>query len=280
MNAPIPAIPEVGVVHGLSNGDYHRHPALSCSRLKDFLVCPANYYGLHRDPDRLPNKAETAGQRTGTLLHTLVLEPETFSRRYAVGPDVSRATKEWKAFSATVPPGVTEIKPDEVAEGMLQANSLRKHTEVRELLSNGKAEVSIFWIDEETGVRLRARPDWMHETQDGWIILDLKTGAAEPWAFGAQCGRLGYDVQDAMYSEGVERATGKPVIAFVFGVIETSAPYLSMCGMLTDASREAGRRRFRDGLKRFAECEAKNEWPGFEGVQLIKLPAWSLAQSE
>lgn len=276
MNAPEIFIPETGAVHGLSNAAYHARPELSKSQLADFLVVPACYYGLHLDPNRPPRADETSGQRVGTLLHTLALEPETFEERYAIGPDVSRATKEWKAFAATLRPGVTALKPEEHEEGRCQAASLRAHREIGELLSSGFAEASIFWTDEETGVRCRCRPDWLHETPEGWIVLDLKTGPAAPWAFGSQVARMTYEVQDAFYSAGIEAATGKPVIAFVFGVVETSSPYLSMCGMIDDEGRGSGRRKTRKALQDYARCVEKNEWPGYEGVQSISLPRYAL----
>lgn len=273
-------IPEVGLVRGLSNASYHGHPSLSKSQLADFLVCPANYYGLHLDPNRPPRDGETAGQRAGTLLHTLVLEPETFNERYAIGPDVNRNTKLWKEFAVARSARLTLLKPDEYAEGLMQAKSLRRHKEVAELLESGQAETSVFWTDHDTGLPLRCRPDWLHETPEGWIVLDLKTGPAAPWAFSSQCSRMTYQVQDAFYSDGIAQATGKPVIAFVFGVIETSQPFISMCGVLDDDSRTAARKTYREALARFAECKAKDEWPGFEGVQLLRLPAYALATNQ
>ena len=267
------------MVRDLSNAAYHAHPALSKSQLADFLDLPAMYYGKHVAPNR-PAREETAGQRTGTLLHTLVLEPDAFNERYRIGPDASRSTKEWKGFAQTVPRGVTILKPDEYEEGLAQAESLRAHSEVGELLSSGFAEASLFWRDEETGLDLRCRPDWLHETPEGWIVLDLKTGQPDPWEFARQCARMTYHVQDGFYSDGVERVTGKPVLAFVFGVVATEHPYLSSCVMLDDDSREAGRKAYRDGLKQFAECKAKNQWPGYSGIQLARLPGYALAQTE
>ena len=281
MNAPtLHAIPETGIVHGLSNAAYHAHPSLSKSQLADFLACPAKYYGLHVDPDRRHRAAETSGQRSGTLLHTLVLEPDTFNDRYAIGPNVSRNTKEWRAWESTLRPGVTALKADEFEEGRLQAESLRRHEEVAELLSSGIAEASIFWTDEETGIQCRCRPDWLHETPHGWIVLDLKTGPVQPWAFGSQIARMTYDVQEAFYTEGVEKATGNPVLAFLFGVVETTEPFISMCGVIDDVGRESGKIKTRDALRSFAKCRENNEWPGFSGVQVIRLPAWSLAEQE
>lgn len=266
----------MGLVRGLSNAAYHARPELSKSRLADFMVVPANYYGLYLDPNRPPSSAETSGQRAGTLLHTLALEPETFDERYAIGPSVNRNTKEWKSFEASLPQGVTALKSDEYNEGRMQAESLRRHSEIGELLSSGFAEASIFWVDAETGVRCRCRPDWLHETPEGWIVLDLKTGQPDPWDFARQCARLTYGLQQVMYSDGVEKATGKPVIAFIFGVVSTAPPFLSSCVMLDDESIASCRKQYRRLLDKYAECRSKNKWPGYEGVQFARLPTYAL----
>ena len=110
MNSPERINLKPRVVRGMSNAEYHAHPALSKSQLADFMVCPANYFGLHLAHDR-PVREETSGQRAGTLLHTLVLEPDTFAERYAIGPDVSRAAKEWKTFAAALQLHVPVIWP-------------------------------------------------------------------------------------------------------------------------------------------------------------------------
>lgn len=276
MNAPLPA--NQGLVTGMSNFDYHANPAISKSQLADLLEePPLNFWRRHIDPSR-PPREETAGQRAGTLLHTLVLEPETFAERYAVGPMVSRNTKEWRAFEAEHP-HLDLIKPDELQEGRRQAESLRTHPEVAQLLTSGIAEASIFWTDPVTGEQCRCRPDWMHETQDGWICLDLKTGPANPRLFASQIARMSYDVQDAMYSEGIQIATGKPVLAFVFGVVQTDAAVMSSCNMLHDEDRAAGAKKYRAALNLYAKCKAENDWPGYEGINLLHLPVWAMGNN-
>lgn len=267
------------ILYGLSNEDYHASEGESKSQLATMAVSPLNYFRMNRDPNR-PARAETTGQRAGTLLHTLVLEPDTFPERYAIGPDVSRATKAWKEWEAELSRGITPIKPDEYQEALAQAKSLREHGEFAQLLAHGKAEVSIYWTDEDTGLRCRCRPDWMHETPDGWILPDVKTGPAAPHYFKSQVARLTYHGQAAFYSAGVEAATGKPVLGFVFGVVETTYPYLSGCYLLDDDSLAAGQRWYRRQLDRVAECESKGEWPGYEGVQLLSLPAWAMEDGE
>ena len=87
----------------------------------------------------------------------------------------------------------------------------------------------MFCEDEETGLWLRVRPDWIHELPEGLIVLDVKTCDQRPHAFAAQCNKNTYHVQDAMYSDVIQKATGKPVLAFLFGGVDTNTPYLSAC---------------------------------------------------
>lgn len=282
MNAPLTqTIPETGLVYGLSNDLYHRQLARSKSQLSDFLVCPANYYGLHEAPNR-PIREETPSMRAGTLCHNLVLEPHTFNDCYAIGPAAARNTKEWKSWEACQTPGKVLIKPDEFQAAQAMANSLRSHTEIADLLASGQPEVSAFWRDEGTGLALRCRPDWIHETGEGWIILDVKTtsDSVNASGFSRTCAKYGYGLQNALYSEGLAKATGKPVVAFLFAVVSSSYPYLSSCCMLDDDSLAASDALYRKTIQDFAQCKARNDWPGYSGVQVIRLPAYALAPTQ
>jgi hypothetical protein len=49
-----------------------------------------------------------------------------------------------------------------------------------------------------------------------------------------------------------------------------------MCGLIDDQGRESGKRKTRKALNAFARCKANDEWPGYEGVQLLTLPNYAL----
>lgn len=268
-----------GLHHGLSIEQYHGGPGVSKSGLDDIARCPAAYFALHLDPER-PPREEKPGQLEGNLAHCAVLEPDQLLERYVVGPDVSRATKDWKLFVADNP-GRRAIKPDQYATAIAQARSVRRLPEVAELLSSGQAEVSAFWIDEDTGELCRVRPDWVHPVgSHGVILVDLKTYTdASAVEFKRQVARKRYHVQDAFYSEGYERASGREVLAFVFVAVETAWPFLASAVMLDAEGKETGRRLFQRDLATYSRCRAENAWPGFgNSIDTINLPRWALSE--
>lgn len=264
----------LGVIHGLSNESYHSSPGISKSGLDD-MDPPARYYALHLDPNR-PERAQTAAQRVGTLAHCAILEPEQFAKRYAVGPDCSRATKVWKEWEASLAPGVEAIKPDEAAVAWAQRESVLKLPGMAEILGAGKAEVSAFWEDSYTGVLCRCRPDFAA----GDTLIDLKTvGRGDSFGFQRQAPKLNYHVQDAFYTWGYSVASGQQAQDFWFLTVETEFPYLVSRHRLPVEAKSEGILQVRKKLDLYAECLRKNEWPGYPGeIQTVNWPAWALTE--
>ena len=263
----------LGIIHGLDIEAYHSGPGISKSGLDD-MDPPARYYALHLDPKR-PERPQTASQRVGQLAHCAILEPEEFGKRYAVGPDCSRANKAWKEWEASLPAGVEAIKPSEYDAAMWQRESVLKLPSMKEILSAGKAEVSAFWEDPYTGVLCRCRPDY---AADCGVLLDVKTvGNSSPEDFRLQAARMRYDVQDAFYSEGYGIASGSPVGRFFFLTVETIFPYLAAVHEFLPESKASGAEKARTALTTYAKCLAENTWPNYGSeIHQIQLPAWAL----
>lgn len=279
MNAPH-SISELwtGVQHGLSIDAYHGMEGASKTVLDSVAKSPAIAYARHLDPNR-PAAEQKSGQLEGELAHCAILEPDEFSKRYAVGPDVIRSTKVWKEFEAANA-GKKCIKPGEYEAAMRQGESVRRLPEIRDALAAGHPEVSAFWIDPETGVKCRCRPDWVHPCGDaGSILLDVKTYSdASPAEFRRQVARKRYHVQDAFYSDGFQRASGLEVLAFVFVAVETEWPYAANALMLDDLAKTTGRDLYRRDLDTYAECLRTGEWPGYSNqIEIISLPNWAIS---
>lgn len=72
-------MPKVGIFADISNADYHGGPGISKSGLDIIRRSPLHFKASRDAEKRVP----TAAQREGTIIHDLVLEPETFWDRYA-----------------------------------------------------------------------------------------------------------------------------------------------------------------------------------------------------
>ncbi|OFL37499.1 exonuclease VIII [Achromobacter xylosoxidans] len=280
MNAitePVALIDAPCTIDGQDIEAYHRGPGISKTGLDHVARSPALFYALHLDPGR-PAEKERAGQLEGQLAHCAILEPAEFDRRYAVGPDVSRATKAWKEWEASLPAGVIAIKPDQRETALRQAESVRRLPDVAEALAAGRPEVSAYWIDPDTGVLCRCRPDWVHPAgESGVVLLDVKTYSdASPAEFARQIARKRYHVQDAFYSEGFGRAAGVDVLGFVFVAVETEWPFAASAVMLDEPGRDVGRNQYRRDLDTYARCLAANDWPGYgAAIHQVSLPVWA-----
>jgi hypothetical protein len=189
---------------------YHAAPALSASGMKHLTVSPLRYWWLHLSPDR-PVIEETPAMRIGTALHYAVLEPSEFERLYVsdfTAPEGTLVVAEdlkgylngrgikpagttkagWiaqvQAHNPEMPiyevirqrfaeenKGKTILKAEEWQRVMGMTEALRNEPRIKDILSEGKAEVPLFTCDPETKVALKAKLDWVN----GTTILDLKT---------------------------------------------------------------------------------------------------------
>lgn len=188
-------------------------------------------------------------------------------------------------FSASVE-GKTILPKDQYEQLMSMRDAVYAHPAARGLLSlSGKAEQSVYWTDPETGVLCRCRPDfWAMQAK---IIVDLKTCLdASPEGFSKSLYNWRYHVQDVMYREGCEAATGEQQ-QFVFLAVEKDACVVNgqskgvAVYVLDDESRNAGLKEYRQSLGNYAACLQSGEWPGYmNDVQSISIPGWGIKKSE
>ncbi len=289
-----------GIYTGISNESYHAGAGVSKSGLDDIDKSPEIFHALHMHPDR-PQRKARAGQLEGNLAHCSILEPDQFSRRYAMTPaDAPRkpsirqreakkpsietldAIAWWDAWAEETA-GSEIITTGQYDVAMRQAEKVREDPDVLEVLSRGAAETSAYWIDDETGELCRCRPDWAHPVGDSSvIILDVKTySCASPDEFCRQAARKRYHVQDAFYSEGYSIAADVDVLEFIFLAVETDWPYASSLTRLDHPSKDLGRREYRRNLNTYHDCRTTGIWPGYvDGIKTISLPRWVFINEE
>lgn len=260
-----------GVYTGMPFDEYFAYKNLSKHNVDALSRSPQHYLASLEHP-----RKRTAAMAFGAAFHAAVLEPDEFDRWYYPDPGIDRRTKAGKAaYDSAAAEGQTLLKSDECDAIQAMLHAIRSHPFASILLSpeDGEAEVAIAWIDQETGVACRARPDFLNHAHS--LVIDLKTSTdASYGAFARACATYRYHCQAAMYLDGL--AAVKPQKAFVFVAVETEAPFGIGCYELGGDDVALGRTLYRKALRVYAECVATDTWPGYpEEVRVLELPAWA-----
>lgn len=256
-------ITEPGIYDGISNADYHAHPALGSTSLKTLATrTPAHYQW-----DKTHRK-NTDAFTIGTAAHSLILENDTSGIEVVAADNwLTKAAKEAKAEALAA--GKQPLLIKEMAQVVAMRDAVMTHPVARELFTGHRAEASVLW--EEDGQQLKCRPD-------AWLpgkLVDLKTTInADPREFGRTAYNYGYHQSNAHYIDGVKHVTGEE-LPFTFVLVEKQAPYLVSVVNLDSEAIQAGR-ALNDRAKRIhAECTATGNWPGYPTTEPISLPMWA-----
>jgi hypothetical protein len=284
----------MGLYRDMSFEDYLAVDAFSNSDMK--LLARSAWHWKNR----LPVK-QTRPMLRGSLAHCAQLEPHALEQRYVFVPadaprkpteaqwnakksneDSQRAKEWWSEFLNGV--GQREIvTAEEFAVTKMQLAALATDPTLRDLLATGYSECSLFWVDKETGVYCKARPDHVHpEDARSVTLVDLKSTADEsPRGFGIAAARLGYHRQAVHYSEGFAQATGLRVEAFVFAAVTSAPPVLAVPYRLTDEIEAQAKDERRELLNLYEYCRREDRWPAYgSGIQLLDLPAYAKRSAE
>ena len=276
----IPESLQLGLVRNLDAAEYHADDSLSNTMLSAMNKSPAHCYALHLAPYR-PKREPTDAMLAGTLAHVAVLEPDALRTRYVEKPPGMRfSTKEGMAWRDAQTAQI--VSRDDIEAAEAQRAAVRRVLALANLLKTGEAETSVFWIDPATGLRCRARPDWLHFAgPKRATVLDLKTiSDLTPESVQRAIATYGYHRQAAHYTKGLQ-TVGIAVEEFVFGFVSASYPFLAVAYVLDDETAQQGRDEVEELTERFAECKRSGNWPAFgDGYQLTGLPRWAKRTSE
>lgn len=228
---------------------------------------------------------ETTARRVGTLLHMAVLEQDLYAARVRVHPefgdlrktDNKAAKKEWLT---TLAPDHIVVKPDEDNLVQAMSRSILKHKIARALLTGGTAESTGYFVDPDTGLLCRIRPDFRN---DRGAIVDLKTTMdGNPITFPRTVTNNLYDVQGWLYTHGAGIIDKRPPPQFVIIAVEKFAPYAVSVHVLDPGMLN----RARDGIKNvrrgaltamreIAKAIPDQSFTGYgEQAHLCQSPAW------
>lgn len=252
----------------MTNEQYHKSDAVSKSHL-DVISKSGLHYKAHYI-DKVIERVQTPAFIEGSLVHSMVLEPENTVNEFVLTPDINKKTKagkkEFEAFEEEHK-GKQIVTSEMWMKALAMSQSVRVHSEAGRLLSDGVAESSHFWTDKKTGLECKARPDWLRN--DG-VIVDLKTTLdASPAGFAKSVANFRYHVQDYWYKKGVDADK------FVFVCVEKNPPYaVAVYELDPEAVKVGGLLAERD-FRQIAEGRENGIWCGFDGIKSLSLPNWA-----
>lgn len=279
--SPTTASNEVQTSRTMTSEDYHANrDAVSATTLKQFIACREAYYAMYEARTHQPEES-CDKYLFGAAIHTVALEgventiieiPED-----KLAKNGAKSGNGWKEFNQECRERrLTPLKTNEYATLKQIVKKLKEHPRSRELLYGDDAvvEQSIFWVDKETQLRCRCRPDVRRCLAYFRQGVDLK-GMADTSAegFANSIVKCGYDIQSCLYRWGMEAATGEQH-GFTFVVVGKEWPHLVCCYELSDEFEKLAERKTRLALERLAECRATGNWnsPGWDTIQAIEPP--------
>ena len=250
----------------MTEQEYNQHEGVRRSDLWKIRESPEKYLWAIEHPEE-----PTPALIFGAMVHKMLLEPLSFANEYAVAPNVDRRTKAgkeaWQAFTEQNS-GKVIISADDFDQADAMVNRVMSHPIAQKLLG-GRAELPLFWTDEDTTELCKVRLDMLKQTDDGEVfVVDYKTAAsAETNRFNSKLFEFGYHLQAYMYTEAVRRCYElKERPRFIFIVQEKKPPYAVNCIEATEDVITAGMDVFRELIGILHQCKETGYWYGYNGA--------------
>lgn len=269
------------MIKQMSIKEYHSADGLSKSMMDYLKKSPAHLkYAME-------NREEKQNENfvLGSLLHTLLLEPNKFDEEYLIMPAIDRRTKQGKEMYEEFLEKCGErqtISQEQYDLANIWAEKILQHPKAKEYFAKKSInEVSIFWTDKNTGELCKARPDKIILETD--CIVDLKTAvSAQQDDFQRKAFDLGYHRQAYWFAEAYKQQYGKDLKEFVFIVVEKTPPYNVVVYVASEFFIEVGGIECKELLNKYHKCKEAYGWYGYDGVeqdrQILELPNYVITK--
>lgn len=260
----------------LTNENYHAdRSAVSSTSLKLLIEkSPKTFLASHNGLLR----KESDAFRIGTALHMAILEPKLFQESFVIKPKFSGkgARTHEDDWYDTLPYGAVVLKQEEYNDLQEMINSVLSHQDACNILKNGSAEQSGYFRHQESGIKSRIRPDFLH--LQNMAFLDVKsTTDVRSAEFKKSIWKYRYDLQLAMYAYGIQQITGKPVEYTLILAVEKKAPFECALYLCDEALMAKGLEDYTTAMQRLRQCIDENMFDSYQKkIEPISLPDWVL----
>lgn len=273
-----------GIYEGVPNAEYHASSALSASGMKLLLEAPAKFDYAQKHPT-FKDVFDF-----GSLWHKLLFRDDVeqfvvIQKKTKAGEIVDSDTRETVFAKAHIDDirneGKIPVLARELELATEMVDAFWSHPKAREYvdLENGTVEQSAFWVDETTGVQLRARFDLLPSAKSGrpFRIVDGKTAqSSEPHKWLRSAADYGMHIQEAFYRRAVREFGLSDRPEFVFAVQEKTAPFLVTFIRLDPFAQAIGDHLVDKAIGIFKDCTERNDWTGgyIDDVLVGSLPSY------
>jgi hypothetical protein len=222
-----------------------------------------------------PDDSDTPSRVKLRAIHAAVLEPDRFDAMFSVYDGVRRGA-DYTAHLANHP-GTSVLNPREYDDIHATADAIRSHPVVRDLMSDGDPEVSVSWVDPETGLPCKGRVDWLGSGG----ILDLKTcGTVHERAVASLVARNLWHGQLAHYASGLAAHGRHDLPAYIIAAEGKGAQDVAVYQIdqgIPDGALHVGEGIRSRLMRELARCERLNNWPGrHPSAVTLCLPTYAL----
>jgi exodeoxyribonuclease VIII len=252
---------------------YHEANAISSGGIKraHFKSLYDYKFGVRRDDT-------TAAMRIGNHAHRGLLQPDYAESQLVIYDGAARRGKKWEAFVEANPhvsrEEIVNRKEHEQILGCIEG--VKRKPDALALVTGGTAEMEIFWTDEITGLRCKAKPDMFRQP----VLVDLKTVSSRHFnrdRLPTHATSAGWPIQLAWYVMGL-RAHGYTVTEANIVVVESRPPHDCVVWQVASHLMRSGVQICRKTLDAIAACEKSGDWPGLDrGGPLVLGDPWEFA---
>lgn len=242
---------------------------LNASAINTFIRRGANYYRA-KYVDRTIDEPDSQAFLIGRMFHTRLLEPDKFSSRFVVAPEVNRRTKAGKQELdefAQLHSNATIVEQQDIQQVQDMFDAVQKHEFANDLLNADIERICERPIlFEHLGVACKALPDMVLPKSQ--LIVDVKTvsadarslnAAASPGSFRRSVESFGYHRQARWYQMACSHSWGAEFV-FMFLVVESKPPFDVACYLMSQELLAIAQNEIDEAVRDIQNRTLTNRW--------------------
>lgn len=288
-----------GIYTDISIEAYHDNRThLSATQIKIAKKSLKEFNWYRRGLITQPNKSHFD---FGNAFELALLDKEGFAKKVAILPD-SQWIAEAMAIKHYDKPRASKHYSDQYNEFMLgreglyiipdkgnesyeticnMMESCYQDKVIQALIKNTEYQVSLFWTDEQTGLKLKTRPDICKRKKN--VIINLKTAVdGSPKAFSKDLATYDYPLQACMEITGcIQSGLMDTVDTYFWLVVEKVAPFNATIYEFDQSDISASMDEFRYLINKVDRAQQEALFPGYSdradnihGILRAEIPMW------